>query len=635
MNFFEHQDQARKQTARLVGLMALAVIALITITTLFVGVTLQVTEGAATPSPEQLDFWHTFFGRLDMRLIGGIAVVVISVVLLGSWYRLSQLRQGGAVVAESLNGRLLNIAECQGKERQLLNIVEEMAIAAGVPVPPVYLLDEQGINAFAAGYAAQDAVIGVTRGCLDALSRDQLQGVIAHEYSHIFNGDMRLNLRLVGLLHGILLIGIIGEMIMRSSPRRSSKKDGNSLALLGLGLFVIGYAGTFFGNLIKAAVSRQREFLADASAVQFTRNPNGISDALKRIGGHSAGSSLATPNAAEFSHFYFANGVSGWFSGLFATHPPLAERIQRIEPGWKGDFLFSSPSSDVDEADPRSQGFAGTTANAEGAATEALAEQMGAPTPAAQAVAARLLEQLDPKVRDACHNSASAMAIIYGLLFTESVSLEQESHLGVHIPTPVFKLYRHYLPQVQELPLALRLPVVELCLPALKALSDAQKQQFRAAVIALIKADNQLTLSEWCLFSLLKHNLFEAPRTSNKTRDLTALVEPCHVLLAAVAKQGDPAQQQSAFENALHALGFEAENLTGEAVNLPRVDAALGQLNLLKPLQKPRLIKSILLALDADGTLQLAEYELLRVIADRLECPMPPLGERTVYQSEA
>ncbi|AFV00672.1 M48 family metallopeptidase [Simiduia agarivorans] len=627
MNFFEHQDQARKQTARLVGLMALAVVALIVITTLFVGIMLQATGGAATPSPDQAAFWQTFFEHLDARLIGGIAIIVISVVLLGSWYRLSQLRQGGAVVAESLNGRLLNIAECTGKERQLLNIVEEMAIAAGVPVPPVYLLDEPGINAFAAGYAPQDAVIGVTRGCLEALSRDQLQGVIAHEYSHIFNGDMRLNLRLVGVLHGILLIGIIGEMIMRSTPRRSSKKDGNSLALLGLGLFVIGYAGIFFGNLIKAAVSRQREFLADASAVQFTRNPSGISDALKRIGGHSAGSNLAAANAAEYSHFYFANGVSGWFSGLFATHPPLAERIQRIEPGWKGDFLTSAPT---DETDPRTQGFAGA-AEVNAPAPEPLVEQMGVPTPAAQAVAARLLDQLDPKVRDACHNSASAMAIIYGLLFTESVALEQESHLGVHVPTPVFKLYRHYLPRVKALPLALRLPVVELCLPALKALSDGQKNQFRASVIALIKADKQLTLSEWCLFSLLKHNLFDRPQSSNKTRDLAALKAPCRLLLAAVAKQGDVSNQQQAFESAMQALGLGLENLPEEAVDLAGLDAALSQLNLLKPLQKPRLIKSIMLALDADGALQLAEYELLRVIADRLNCPMPPLGERAVH----
>ena len=283
------------------------------------------------------------------ELFGLVAMGTSAVIAAGSLYKMAALSGGGHTVAELLGGRLLRADAATPAERRLLNVVEEMAIASGVPVPPVYLLEnELGINAFAAGHAPGDAVVAVTAGTLARLSRDELQGVIAHEFSHILNGDMRLNIRLMGVLFGILVIGLTGWIIFRSTTggyvrlgaRDDDRKGFNPLPLIGLALYVIGYVGVFFGNLIKAAVSRQREFLADASAVQFTRNPDGIAGALKKIGAVAEGSRIQDPHAEEASHMFFGDALSGWTElfGLLATHPPLVERIKRIDPSFDGDF---------------------------------------------------------------------------------------------------------------------------------------------------------------------------------------------------------------------------------------------------------------------------------------------------------
>ncbi|MDO8345317.1 MAG: M48 family metallopeptidase, partial [Cellvibrio sp.] len=339
MNFFEHQDRARRKTNHLILLLMLAVLSLVAITTLlFAAFVYFGQEHTSANAGETLGVWQGIMQALSFETFLWIALGVSSVVALGSLFRFFQLRAGGKTIAEAMGGRLLSGNTADADERKILNVVEEMAIASGTAVPPVYLIEDDAINAFAAGYHPQDAVIGITRGCIHALSRDELQGVIAHEFSHIFHGDMRINMRLISLLHGILVIGLIGEFLMRTAGNRSvrrSSKDSSPVAILalGLGLLVIGYSGIFFGNLIKAAVSRQREFLADASAVQFTRNPEGIAGALKKIGGSSHGSQLQNEHAAEFSHMYFGQGVKSFFT-LMATHPPLEDRIKRIQPNW-------------------------------------------------------------------------------------------------------------------------------------------------------------------------------------------------------------------------------------------------------------------------------------------------------------
>src|SRR5262245_8913551 len=341
-DFFERQSAARRNTKWLMWAFGLSVVALAVSTFIVTSIAVE----ASGPSVRSFGSqghqfpWQVPFGSTAamLALVGG-----------GTLFKVAQLSGGGTVVAERLGGRRIYPNSLDPTERRLLNVVEEMALASGVPVPPVFLLhEEKGINAFAAGFSPSDAVVGVTRGCAEQLTRDQLQGVIAHEFSHILNGDMRLNLRLIGVVAGILVMGLVGREMLRIasfSGGGRSKKDNSSAVLLVIGLvfMVLGFLGLFFGSLIKAAVSRQREFLADASAVQFTRNAEGIAGALKRIGSAVFGSQVDNPRAAEASHMYFAEGLSS----IFATHPPLTERIRCIDPQWDGKFPPALPEDAV------------------------------------------------------------------------------------------------------------------------------------------------------------------------------------------------------------------------------------------------------------------------------------------------
>src|SRR5262245_34953941 len=332
IDFFQQQDTARRKTSLLVVYFVLAILALIA---LVYGLLLALNVYGAG---EKVSLWQP---ELLLLVAAGVGVVVGG----ASVFKVAQLASGGQSVALMMGGAEIPGTTRDARERRLLNIVEEMAIAAGVPVPPVYILDEPGINAFAAGYAPGDAVVAVSRGCLEYLNRDELQGVVTHEFSHILNGDMRLNIRLIGLIFGIIALAIIGRILMFSSGRGSSNRrdsQGGQM-MLGLGLFVLGMVGAFFGRLIQAAVSRQREYLADASAVQFTRNPDGIAGALKKIGGLSEGSRVTNPRAEEVAHMFFANAFRQGITGLLATHPPLDDRIRRLDPTFTGEYPAVRP----------------------------------------------------------------------------------------------------------------------------------------------------------------------------------------------------------------------------------------------------------------------------------------------------
>ncbi|MEL7238099.1 MAG: M48 family metallopeptidase, partial [Planctomycetota bacterium] len=355
MDFFEAQDQARRSTKKLILLFIVACICVVIgVNAVALGVIavinhnrgdIQALRDITSNTPGQsirVDHDHTLW-RWD--ILGIVSLGTLVVIGGGSLYKTAQLHGDGGKVARLLGGRILDSQSKDEHEQKLLNIVEEMSIASGVPVPDVYVMDDQmGINAFAAGNDIDTAVVGVTRGCMEKLTRDELQGVIAHEFSHILNGDMKLNLRLIGVIFGLLVIGLIGYSLFRFAPymntrSRDNKGGGAAFMLLliaaGIAIWIIGSIGVFFGRLIQASVSRQREFLADASAVQFTRNPNGIRDALRRIGGHSFGSDVKALHAGEVSHMFFADG----FTSLFATHPPLPKRIEALDPRWDGTFL--------------------------------------------------------------------------------------------------------------------------------------------------------------------------------------------------------------------------------------------------------------------------------------------------------
>jgi hypothetical protein len=515
-----------------------------------------------------------------------------------------------------------------------------MAIASGTPVPPVYLFNEEGINAFAAGYSPSDAVIGVTRGAIRKLSRDELQGVIAHEFSHILNGDMRLNIRLIGILHGILLLGLIGYYLLRSSAysSRGSKKNGGALAL-GLGLVVIGFAGTFFGNLIKAAVSRQREFLADASAVQFTRNPDGIGGALVRIGADSVGSALANPNSAEISHALFSQGFTSFFGGLFATHPPLAVRIRKIKPDWDGKF---EPAAPLARRRPVAAGPGpgktgpdrlGATMAGMAAAMGGTASLAGGPTRAQLGHAAELIKDLPEALRRGVAEPFAARAVIYGLLLDtdEYMCRRQLEHLARAADPGVYAETVRLRGLVRNLKVESRLPLVDMALPTLRQLSQSQYGLFKENLTALIEADGKLSLFEWVLRKVVCHHLDRALAGTagavRKTR-LRQARPACAVLLSLLvyATRHDGLTEQEVFVAAVAALGEPGLRLTDPGqLSFGRLDGALDELAGLPPLEKARLVKACAACVLADRKVAPVETELLRAIAETLDSPLPPL----------
>ena len=566
---------------------------------------------------------------------GLILVVVVAIVLIvggGSLYKVAQLSGGGRVVAEQLGGRLLHSDTTDPRERVLLNVVEEMSIASGTPTPPVYVLDDEaGINAFAAGFAPADAVIGVTRGTLEQLSRPELQGVIAHEFSHILHGDMRLNIRLIGVLHGILILGLLGYFLLRSSmfsgaSRGRSSRDQSAMALLalGLGLMVLGFLGSFFGNWIKASVSRQREFLADASAVQFTRDPEGISGALKRIGGFAEGSQVESPNAPEASHMFFGQALR---RSLFSTHPALEERISRLDPSFSADSLLRDSGSGP-EPETGASGenrFAGF-----GPTSQQVVDQIGRPTSDHIDYARALMEGLPDEIRAAAHEPYGSRALVYALVISpeESVRSGQLQRLREYADPGVTRMTEKLLPLVRGLRAADRLPVVDICLPALRELSLAQYKVFRENLQILVRSDERIDLFEWTLLRLLMAHLrpnFEGtPRSRNRYSSLSGLREPCNVVLSTLASASGKSAE--AFGRGAEVLGFHGlERIPGERCDLAEMDSALLVLADASPALKREIVRACAECVTADGRITTEEAELLRATADTLGCPMPPL----------
>ncbi|HHF2858278.1 TPA: M48 family metallopeptidase [Vibrio diabolicus] len=611
MDFFDHQDTARQRTGLLVFLFSLAVV---TITGLVSVLSIGIYYGVTGEHFDQ----ETALTYVLLCFAGVLLVVAIS-----SMVRLSALTSnGGRGVAESIGGKLISSNTLDAKHRQLLNVVEEMAIASGIPVPPVYVMqEERGINAFAAGMSIDDAVIGVTQGALDSFTRDELQGVIAHEFSHILNGDMRLNTRLIGVLFGITCIAHFGHLVLdnthhTSRVSRSSSDSDKGFAvimLIAIICLVLGWIGTLFGSMIKAAISRQREFLADASAVQFTRNDQGIAGALKKIGSHMAGSSLNTKASDEMSHMMFGQSKLSGFSGLFATHPPLEERIRRIEPGWDGSFSQSSHRPTTSFENDNVSGFtSGTSTQPEKPTTAELSE-----------VGQQLLNQLPSELVDIAREPYSARFIAFALIFDGS-ELQREM-IKSHIPNVS---QAQLLPWLDyDLPLHLRFPLLELSIPALKSLSEGQKNRLCQVLRELSQTDDHYSLAEWCVINLLEKQLLESYGCTKQIQSLKQLKESVFWLLRELAwvSHSQPEDAQRAFSSALTCLGFNDAELQPANKNWGLNRAALELLLQLKPKSRRLFVKACRLAIESDGKVTVAEGELYRVIACFLEVPEPPL----------
>ncbi|MCD9086280.1 M48 family metallopeptidase [Stenotrophomonas sp. SY1] len=638
MNFFEHQAQARRNSGRLLLLFALAVIAIVAV----IDVLVLWVSGSV-----QMALWST--------------LVTVAVIGLASLYRVSKLRGGGEVVALQMGGTEVPANTTDPALRRLRNVVEEIAIASGVPMPRLYVLEQEpGINAFAAGYSPADAAIAVTRGTLQRLNRDELQGVIAHEFSHILNGDMRLNIRLMGVLFGILMISVIGRRVLMhmgaGSRVRSGRTLGPVVALLiaGLVAMAIGSIGVLLGRLIKAAVSRQREVLADASAVQFTRQTQGLAGALKKIGGLPDGSRLVDrAGAEEVSHMLFGEGLG--FSRWFATHPPLVERIQRLEPAFNAAQLqqlrgrwFTSPPDGM--AEDMALGLVPTDASATRAVPPSLpggaesrpidpaqvAAQVATPGDDDYQQALRLAGNLPVALRELARDKTVAPTLLLALLRDgdAQVAARQREAVRAQLGADVAE----HMQVLADGPLrglhaALRLPLATLAFPALRAQPRPQLQVFLQCIDVLAHADGRISLFEYCLSRLLQVQVQAALDPSRHLhfgrRKTISVRQEFATLLAVVAWAGNPgdtAAARRAYLAGLHRI-LPQDHLpyVPPAAGVLALDAVWEPLDALDPLAKQVLVESVAATVSHNQRISVAEAELLRTICGALHCPLPAL----------
>jgi Zn-dependent protease with chaperone function len=626
MNFFENQDKARQNTQQLLGLFAIAIS--IMIVAIYIVVLLLLYILTFSVDAIFIIWWQP-------SLFFWVSVVTISLISLASFYKILCLRQGGCVIAEELGGRLIITETASEQEQQLLNIVEEMAIASGIPIPKVYLLDrEPSINAFAAGFSLNDAVIGVTRGCVEQFNRDELQGVIAHEFSHILNGDMRLNLRLMGLLHGILFIFLIGREMLRI---RDEGNDGFRLWGLALALMAIGGIGLLCGRLIKAAVSRQREFLADASAVQFTRNPDGISGALHKL--EQMDSRLLTPKAEASSHMFFGNAVKIHFlSEKFATHPPLALRIRRVS-GVKVKNISNSSRNIVNSSSNNSynssvMGFAGS--NSPTLTPEKVVAQVGKVTPKQFDLTQELLAELPESLRLGIRETQTAQAILFALVLEEQNSPLQEKQLTWLNQVQTEELVNSSIKfneEIAKLDTDIHLPLVDLTIPALRQLSVKECQRVCKCTQGLIAAKEQTSVRDFALRLILWHRLQPVIQPdcniAVKFNSIEEIWSDCLIVLSALAQIGDSSADSAAY--AFSCGIFQLPGATQQEkpkaplkCNFSQLKKSIENLRQATPKLKQAVVQACAHTILVDNKISHQEKDLLRAIAMTLDCPIPP-----------
>lgn len=631
MNFFEHQDKSRGNTFKLVFLFILAIVAMIAMVYgVLIGAYLfaNAKETGAPISPEQ--FWN-------LELFAGVSAFLILVIGGRSLFQILMLSKGGSWVAESLGGRPISMDTKDKHERKFVNVVEEMAIASGTPVPSIYLLEgEEGINAFAAGVTVDDAAIAVTRGAIATLSRDELQGVVAHEFSHILNGDMRLNVRLMGLLAGIMALAFIGYLVIRMGPRRG--KEATAFLIAGISLIVIGYGGVFAGRIIQSAISRQREYLADASAVQFTRNPAGIAGALKKIGGWVDGSKITSPAAQETSHMFFGEAISTFFGSMLATHPPLQERIKRLDPNFGAKNMEQSPAHSLVEGTAPAAGFAGAAPVLNSgymtAKTENVMESVGSLSPELMARGSELIAAVPPRIKRELGNPLGACLIVCALLLDKDAKEREHQMklLGEAAKPPITKEIRAFGAQLSKIEPELFLPLLDLALPALRQLSQNQFVYLLKLIDILIMANDKVTLFEFSLRKIIIHRLkahFDRPSGKAKFNSFSPVEKDALNMLAALAEAGTDSRSEAekAYRSSLEKLPITVAarlELPEGTIPFEQLGESFNRLAQSSAQLKKMVFEAATECVLYDDKVTLEESELLRATAYCLSLPLPP-----------
>ena len=637
MNFFEAQDEARRASRRLVFAYIVATLLIVA------GVTIVVSFLAFLLS-------DSGFGQSFGSFVAGAPALPVSIALLTTLFILGTsafktfaLSSGGGSVARQMGGTPVPADVQDPLRRRLRNVVEEMAIASGVPVPEIYVLEkESGINAFAAGFTPNDAAVAVTRGALELLSRDELQGVIGHEFSHILNGDMRLNIRLMGILFGIMGLSIIGRFVLRGGRHVDDGRAALVVFVLGGGLTLLGAIGMFSGRAIKASVSRQREFLADASAVQFTRQTEGIAGALKKIGGYSHGSDIKATDPEEVSHMLFGSGLH--YSSLFATHPPLEERIQALDPRFTlSDLRPVDPRRTRDEVYPQAEAVAGlasgvTSAVATGGErvrAESIAETVGEPEIEHVEYAQHLRGSIPQSLYDAAHSTEYAYLLTIALVLDRSGKVvdRQLALAREQLGSDRTERLRQYYDQITAAGAEYRLPLLGIVFPTLKLRPAAELSYLISLAMRMIELDGKFDLYEYCFYRILTSSLGQATDPAGRQRRRAKRKELRSAaidLLCVLADYGhdDEDTRRAAFQSGIATLGDWAkahEYRSDRKFTISVLDHGFEVLLGLNSKGKEALLRAISATASHDGHLSIREAELIRAVCATLDYPLPPI----------
>jgi Zn-dependent protease with chaperone function len=628
VDFYAYQAAARRQS-RLFVLMFMAAVAVVVIALDAVIFTVLAARSSASAYADQ---YGGSVGPLQFAMRNPDALFVVSVLIIGviglaSLFKSAQLRGGGAVVAQSLGGVRVERDSADPARQRLRNVIEEMAIASGVPVPEIYVLEQEpAINAFAAGHTPANACITVTQGALDHLTRDELQGVIGHEFSHILNGDMRLNIQLMGAIFGLLVIAVIGRLVFNFAPRGGNDRDRRGgLGWVGVGLaaMVLGYLGLLAGRILQAAVSRQRERLADASAVQFTRNTTGLKGALLKIAALEEGSKFVAADAEQVAHMLFAPGLDR----VFATHPPLLARIRELDPHFDPAELQQLIE----------RGVPGPAARGADAGSAAPIPPAVATPPAVSGFAANvdqaqsLLPQIPPLLRDFADTGPHARSLVLALLLSRDPAIReaQAQRIAQEYGRAELQVVNAAISAAGTLAPMVRLPSLLQLFPTLRRLPLAERQRLNALVLDLIHIDANIDVFEFCLAKLLELMLNDAAGNAAPYGRLTleAAVEPVHILFATLARCGsdDEREIRTAYASGIGAVLPSYPEYATYDDWAQRTSAALSALDQLQPHAKQKLIEGLVRTIGNDGVLKVEESELLRTTCALLHCPMPNL----------
>ena len=640
MDFFRRQAETRRLSRWLVLLFIVAIVAcVIAVDFVVVTAAMIASRDALAVAPTE-GWWFQQYPGLVMLS----SFVVLGVIGCSTLIKTSQLSAGGSVVAQSVGGTRVTADTNDPLRKRLLNVVEEMAIASGVPVPAVYVLErEAGINAFAAGHNPSNAAIAVTRGALTTLNRAELQGVIAHEFSHVLNGDMRLSTRLIGLLFGLMVIALIGRFVLRFAPRGGGgRKGGGAIAIImaaALAVMILGYIGLFFGRLIQAAVSRKRESLADASAVQFTRDPTGLRGALVKIGALGVGSKFQDTDAEEVAHLLFASGVTR----AFATHPPLEERIREIDPSFRpGEFeamrirMNQERALNTEEASrpqpDAAERLEGVLQGAIVLAPAMVSQLVGNPGTSHVQRAQELRVSLPPEITAAARDAERARALFLALALdtTEDARGRQLAFIEQQMGRDQRLAMEGLWPAINSLDAAQRMPALLQAFPALHQLGRKERQDLLKCLNELLIREGRVSIYAYALRKLAQVQLRDELQPGARTFDLSieSVEDDLQTLFSVLALSGseDETEARRAYEIGMSQLLPVRRPPFQRLSNWPRrLDMALNRIDRLAPAGKELLVQALVRTISHDLRMTVAESELLRAVCAAVHCPLPPL----------